>query len=320
MTFKMDRRQIARETQDGGTIVIRVSRSFCYVYGDTWGDVFDEFTPPEGWTPVVEWYNHRDPRQAETGIIYLSETALYAENGRLRIIEPFQIAIPEHPAGETLIAEAARQAEQQAEEQATRLSYRFRARGMDWMFRIPESEWRNPERAILSSEVGRNKRYPKPDFSALARYLESIEGDSGFVVLGYPKDLGSEDAAAVLYLQRDGRFPELVDVYERGIAKRDAPRHGVLISEKTAERQRNNPLFPDFFDEYVPFTCVEGMMTPLTETPGLIYWFRDRCSHPDHHRGVDFFGKPVTGEILPVNDKLVFDLETGDLWWLKTSH
>jgi hypothetical protein len=319
MTFTLDRRQIATETPDGGAIVIRVSRSFCFVYGDTWGDVFDEFTPPEGWTPVIEWYDRRDPRQAETGIIYLSETALEAGKGRLRIIEPFRIAIPEYPASPALIAEAARQAEQHKEEQELRFSYGYRAHGVEWMLRIPESAWRNPERAVLSFKVGRQKSAPQPDFSTLAAVLDSVEGERGVVNLGYPDDLGSKDVSKILYGLLDGQDPSLVGIYEQGIPKRKMPRHGILISEKTAKRNQKNPFFPDRFDDYVPFTCIGGVMTPMPETPGLIYWFRDDCVLPDHHKGVNFLGKPFAGEFMPPNGRLIFDLETRDLWWLDSN-
>ena len=316
MTFTADRFQIARETPDGGAIVFSVRRSFCFLYGDTWGSSLDEVTQPESWTPVIEWHDRHDPRQAETGIIYLSETALEAENGRLRVIEPFRIAIPEYPAGEALIAEAARQSDEMADERDLWISVPFRSSRMEWMLRIPENEWRSPERAVLSFDVGRARRSAQPNFSALAAFLDGVEGESGVVVLGYRDDLGSKDVASVIYGLRDGRLPDLNNIYEFGIPKRNAPRHGMLISDKATERERKNPLFPGFFDEYVPFTCIDGVMTPVPETPGLIYWFRDRCSHPNHLKGIYFFGKPVAGDIMRSNDKLVFDLETGDLWWL----
>jgi hypothetical protein len=320
IAFSIDRIDIAAETPDGGMIKFGASRSFCNVFGSTWGNALTEFTPPDGWTPVLEWYDRRDPRQAETGIIYLSETALNAENSRLRVIEPFSIAVPECPASDELIAEAERQA-------AARDFWRgykphagdivkFSFGRMEWMLRIPESEWRNPERAIVSFEVGRGKRSPKPNPGALAAYLDGVKGESGVVVLGYTNEIGSKEAAMLLYGLRDGRRPEFVEIYERGIAKRGAPRHGLLISNGTLKRQRNNPLYPDFFDEFVPFTCIDGVMTPVPETPGLVYWFRDRCSHPKHLKGIDFFGKPIAGEFLPANDKLVFDLEIQELWWL----
>jgi hypothetical protein len=198
--------------------------------------------PPEGWTPVLQWYDRRDPRQAETGIIYLSETALEAENGRLRITEPFRITIPEFPTGETLIAEAARQTAErdywlgQFPDIGERV--KFTSSKLEWMLQIPESEWRNPERATTSFDVGRGKNSPQPDPSALARYLDSVVGERGVVVLGYSDDLGSKDAAMVIYGLRDGRLSGSNTIYERGIPKRNAPRFGMLISEKTVERNR----------------------------------------------------------------------------------
>ena len=321
MAFSIDRIDIAAETPDGGMIKFGASRSFCNVFGSTWGNALTEFTPPDGWTPVLEWYDRRDPRPAETGILYLSETALEAEDGRLRIIEPFQIAIPEYPASDELIAEAERQA-------AARdfwLGYnphagelvKFSFGRMEWMLRIPESEWRNPTLAETAFKLDRYKRRDsKIEPYALARHLDGLAEGNGMVALGYPGDTFPEPAFRVLSYLRAGRRPGLGGIYERGIPRKTSERFALLLSDKTEAWLKKFPFDLDILDEYVPFTCIDGVMIPVPETPGLIYWFHDRCSHPDHFRGIDFFGKPVAGEVLPSNDKLVFDLETGDLWWL----
>jgi hypothetical protein len=61
-------------------------------------------------------------------------------------------------------------------------------------------------------------------------------------------------------------------------------------------------------------------MTPMPDTPGLIYWFRERCSHLDRYKELNFFGKLVEDPILPTYGRLIFDLETHELWWLFTSY
>lgn len=321
--FRTNREGVFAPVPGGGIIGFRVTREFCYLNGAEWGAPFGDKRAPDDWTPVIEWFDHSDLREATAGLKYMSETALTAANGRLRITEPFRVTIPQHPPSPELIAEALAQAEtrnlwpneQVAEDSLARTRYLVLAgRNMPWMFRVAESEWRNPERAIIASETGTARTLPKPDFQALANWLDSYQG-SGFVALPYPGKSGLPDVERMLILLQHGRRGELVDIYNLGIAKPNAPRFGLLLTERgTRARAAADPYYPNRFDSYVPFACRDGVMTTAPETPGLIYWYRDPCAWPKHFKSLSFFGRPMHGDFFPTNGRPVLDLDNGDLW------
>ncbi len=323
LTFSPSRVQVANETADGGMIVFRVSRSFCWAFAKTWGGFDEETNPPPGWTPALEWYDNRDPALAQMGLLYLSETALTAPNGRLRIVEPFQLSIPEHPPSEALIAEAERQDVERDMWFGRDVtgSYRYLsspfAYKMEALLKIPESEWRNPERAKASWHwiQRRNGRHdPEPDWQALARYLDGVTSDARYVDLGYIDRETYPDAVQVLERLRAGRGSDLNGIYESGIPKPSAPRYGLLISEKRAGQWATDPFNPNYVDEFIPVTCIDGVMTADPAHPGLRYWFRERCSHHKLFIGFDFFGVRLTIDVTSRLSNLIFDTQTGDLW------
>ncbi len=323
LTFSPSRVQVANETADGGMIVFRVSRSFCWAFAKTWVGFDEETNPPPGWTPALEWYDNRDPELAQMGLLYLSETALTAANGRLRIVEPFQLSIPEHPPSEVLIAEAERQETERDLWLGRDVtgSYRYLSSGltptMDSILRIPESEWRNPELAKAGwhwSQQRNGRHDPEPDWQALARYLDGVTSDARYIYLGHIDGELFPDAAEVLLRLLTGRRSDLNDIYQSGIPKPSAPRFGLLISEKRAGQWATDPFNPNYVDEQIPFTCIDGVMTADPAHPGLKYWFRERCSHHKRFIGADFFGVRLTTERAPLFASLIFDTQTRDLW------
>lgn len=331
VSLKIDpvRRHVVRSVPGGGIIGFKPNREHCFQLGDAWGYGGTHTEPPEGWTPVVEWFDHRDIRKAERGIVYMSERALTAKNGRLRIVEPFRLTIPEHPPSEALLAEAARQAEERKfwlggprkpglENPRQMRDWTYSWRRLPWMFRIPESLWRNPvDRLARAREVHQIKR-PVERIDALARYLEARRAGGGAIVLPYAHEIENRDVSNTLALLRVGRSDTGIP-WILGIPQSRAPRHGMTLTDRGFARLQKNPLWFDRFDEYIPLNCVDGVLTPDLANPGLIHWVRNKCTYPEFAKGIDFFGLDVEGSLLPLNGKLVFDRSTGDLWWIRRS-
>ncbi|MEM9062293.1 MAG: hypothetical protein AAGD13_17680 [Pseudomonadota bacterium] len=316
--FKPNRHRITHEVPGGGMISFRVSRELCYVNGNQWGSGLPSFSAPAEWTPVLEWYDHRDLRKRTWGMWYMSEGALKNPDGRLKIVEPFVVSTPEHPATEDLLAEVERQ-------QVERYYYRdvktpaekafnYNNSPMVWMFRMPEYEWRDPKAARPEHRFTKGPRSKEePDYSALARILDDLP-DEGMTHVGYPSDLGVDAEWLVQGLSK-GRRGGVTRVFEFGIPIRGADRFGMLLtSTAAAKTKKHYPYFPSYFDDHVPIRCVDGILATAPETPGLVYWYRDNCKHPDIFRGRSFFGENVSGERVFSHDKLIFDAKRKDLW------
>lgn len=321
MVFRQNRHRITHEVPGGGMISFGVSRELCYVNRDQWGRGGASYSAPAAWTPVLEWYDHRDVMQRREGIIYLSETALTDPNGRLRITEPFTVRTPEHPASPALLAEAARQAVDRDHFQGRKLrggeKFRLARQPMEWMVRIPESHWRDPRGAFPEQEFRFKGKRAVEDHDALAKALDAY-GGSGPIALGSPASVLGEDARGVLSgLRRAGIQLDLNQIYTFGIPRLAADRFGMLAKSEAIERKkRSSPYFPSRPDTLVPLKCISGVVTPAPETPGVRYWYRDRCSHPKFYKGHSFFGRQLTGPSPLGWAKLVFDRSSGDLWWI----
>ena len=321
MVFKSRRSNVFSMLRGGGMIGFRVSREMCYLNGSEWGSALPEKRAPDEWTPVIEYFDHRDLRLAETGIIYLSETALTDPNGRLKIVEPFRVTIPEHPASPELIARA--DAEHTTNDlwpnaELNKNSYVsiYAYRRLEWMLRFPEDRWRSPRDTERYRRFKVVRRRPHAPLGALATLLDEFDG-TGLVTVPFPGNVEQRDAALVLSSLAPGPFPPATDVFELGVPKPSAPRFGMLISDRLASEWRDNALFtPARFDAFIPFTCVDGVMVPVPETPGLQYWFRERCSHPDHFKGIDFFGQTLAA----FDFHLLVDRDTNDLWLIRSQY
>lgn len=320
--LKPSRTWIATPLPQGGMIVWLATDLVCFLMGDTWGSSRQpEASVPPGWTPELHWYDHRDPQQAREGIIYVSETAITAPEGRLKILEPFRFTIPEHPASEPLIAEAARQTEERdfwlgRPTSSLEKSSFFSFGRVPWTLRIPEQEWRDPKRARIAGRVGglRARHLQIQDFDALARTLDALEG-TGLEFLRVEDLPGGYDSEAwkVVRNLQDGRMRQ-AQIGRFGIPRRGFPKEGTLFSAETMELYADNPFFPQRVDEYVPFACVDGVMTLMPETPGQIYWYKYDCSHQEHNKGVNFIGMIFENHLIFLKNDWVFDHNTQDLW------
>lgn len=312
LTFRLSRNEIVAEVQGGGAIVIPTSRQMCYVYGNIWGDVFEEFTVPGGWTPVIYWFDQINPREAQEGIMYLSEVALTAENGRLRIVEDFQLVIPEYPASTALVAEA----EKQALERGKLISSPD-ARGpglVGSMVEIPESMWRNPDPMFARTSIHQSE---DTNFYPMIEYLDKLiseNSDQGLLSLGWSGKIADQEVAVGIRVLTAGRRSVYEDLFEFGIPKIENERYGTLISQKSSERIAAYPITQIRFDQRFPWMCVDGVASPDFENPGMEYFYREDCTHPDFFRKVEWRNRTIIGEEYPWNGNLYFDLETHSAW------
>ncbi|MEM9792028.1 MAG: hypothetical protein AAF848_03735 [Pseudomonadota bacterium] len=327
--FGMSRERIATEISGGGMIYFQASRKLCFAFGDVWGKsvapVYTDpdyvFDVPKGWTPRLDWYNHRDPREATDGLIYVSETAIWAENGRLRVVEPFKVEIPDYPASPDLIAEARAQVTERelfpGGEQRGDLT-RFLHRKLPIMIRIPEDLWRNPERVpgwqrVVASEPG------KVDHEGLVKLLESHMDETALVDLGVLHKSASEEisrAVGVLLLKR--RFA-LAQIGMLGVPRTNADRRGMLTPKVVYDRSRDDPYRPNRMDEYIPWHVDDdGVVRADFDNPGLIHWKRDQWFKPENFVGMDLLGKPFTYGDYGLDRSIpysFFDPSNNDLWF-----
>ncbi|MEM7529636.1 MAG: hypothetical protein AAF416_18530 [Pseudomonadota bacterium] len=313
------RRWVATQIPSGGMIVWLMTDPLCYAMGDRWGDYRKPTPVPPGWTPLLYWYDHRDPRQMQRGTIYLSEAALEAPDGRLRIIDPFEATIPEHPPSDDLVTKTWLQTRDHNfwldKPPSISESVSFSENRMEWAIHIRENEWRDPQRARLSSAAGRfSGRDDIKDFDALARVLDGLTGSGLEATFATDWPGGARgDAARILRNLTDGRWRDYRDL-RFGIPRRGAERHGLLLSDNALERYADNPLFPNRYDQIVPLDCVDGVVIVRTETPGLRYWVRDRCTHPDSNRGVSFLDRELSDGRIPRWGQVIFDHDEQELW------
>ena len=321
LSFQPNRIAVAVETPDGGMIMFSTRRSFCYVYAKTWGDYDEELTVPVGWTPVLTWYDRRDPREMNEWLWYVSETALNAENGRLKIIENFQIAIPEHPFSDALLAKA----EAQAVERNYCLGKPEDCIGLGRypsMIVIPENMWRNPDPEILRvSPLANRGIFPQP----LIDYLDSLGEGEGILAIPFngnitdPNQIVPEEALRMAGILGKGRNPDWQTMVEQGIPKSDAERFGLLMSEAAVGRYERWPLDLNRFDEHIPWKCENGFLVPDFDNPGLLYGYRRSagCLHAEVSRGLMWPGKGIVESWVRFYGELFFDFDTKTLWRMR---
>lgn len=320
MVFKPNRGRITHEVPGGGMISFRVSRELCYVNGDQWGSALPSYTAPPEWTPVLEWYDDRDVLKRTEGILYMSETALKNPDGRLKITEPFVVSTPEHPASDALLDEVQKQSVErdwyQGRNFSTAEQLKLSRRPMEWMVRISKEDWSDPLRARPNHKFKNRDGKRTQDHFALARILEGLK-TKRIVSLGYGGDLGSADVVGILIGLRQGQRPVLSNIFEFGVPMQKSERFGLLLnSHKFDNIARTSPYFRNIFDDLIPFKCLSGIVTSSEQTPGLRYWYQERCSHPDFYEGHSIFGNQVNEETPVRHGKLLFVGATKDLWWI----
>ena len=318
MVFRPNRIRITHEVPGGGMITFGVSRELCYVNGDQWGSALPSYTAPAEWTPVLEWYDDRDVLKRMEGRVYLSETALKNPDGRLKITEPFVVSTPEQPASNALLEQVRKQSVERDWYQGRNFTFKeilkIDRSPTDWMVHIPAEDWRDPQAARPKHKFRKWGQKRVTNFRALAEILEPITSPD-LVSVGAMGSLGNAEADALKVGLLQGRSPHFPDILNFGIPKLDTDRFGLLHSPRGIEtRQRSQPYYPSRYDEYIPFKCVSGVMTTVPETPGVRYWYRNRCSHPDHYKGHIFFGRKLAGPKELNEVGAIFDGRTKDLW------
>lgn len=256
--------------------------------------------------------------EADGGHSHLSEAALNNPDGRLKITEPFVVSTPEHPASETLLDEVQKQSVARDWHQGRNFTFKETLKidriPTEWMVRIPAEDWRDPQAARPQHRFKDRAGNRITNFRALAEILEPITSPDlvSVVAMG---SLGNAAADGLKVGLLQGRSPHFPDILNFGIPKLDSDRFGLLHSPRGIEtRQQSQPYYPSRYDEYIPFKCVSGVMTTVPETPGVRYWYRNRCSHPDHYKGHNFFGRQLTGPKELNEVGAIFDGHTKDLW------
>ncbi len=321
LSFQPNRLWVITETPDGGMISFLSTRSMCYVYGDIWGDDYPELSVPESWTPVLRWFDSRDPSEWNEGIMYVSETALTAENGRLKIIENFAITIPEHPFSNALLAKAEAQATvRNYETSMSNNGFLLVMKAIGTMVEIPEEMWRHPDPKYLRTSFHANQ---DTDPQPLIDFLNGLGEGEGIIALPYNEDAPDQDLYISLEALRmideftAGRRAGLTNLVELGVPKQNAERFGLQISENTADRFRRRPLDLDFFDTRIPWKCDNsGTVTPDFDNPGLIYLYSERCTHPRNFEQLVWPGIGVISEWKLRYGNLFYDYNSHTLWSL----
>ena len=321
LSFQPNRIRVAVDTPDGGMIMFSTRRSFCYVYAKTWGDYDEELTVPVGWTPVLTWLDNRDTRKVNEGIMYVSETALNAENGRLKIIENFEITIPEHPFSDELLAEA--------EAQAIEHDYCLgQPDGCLYfgpypsMIAIPEEMWRNPDPKFLRDSIHANR---DTDPQPLIDYLNGLGEGEGVLAIQFnkfntnPDLIVPEEALRMIGGFTYGRRDDSSLLYEWGIPKSNADRFGLLMSEMSAQRYVHRPLDLNYADDLIPWRCENGFFVPDFDNPGLLYMYGQSmgCHHPDINKGLMWPDKGIVEHYVTFYGELFFDFDTKTLWRMR---
>ncbi len=317
LSFQPNRILVAVDTPDGGMIVFQTTRSFCYTYGKTWGDREEELTVPVGWTPVLRWYNQRDPREMTEGLWYVSETALNAENSRLKIIENFAITIPEHPFSDTLLAEAEAQAVEHdyclgQQEDCISLS------PYPSMIAIPEDMWRNPGADYVRDSPHANR---DTDPQPLIDFLDGLGEGEGILAIPTEKNATDpdmilpEEAVRMIGGLTRGQRPDSL-LTELGIPKSDTDRFGLLMSETAVQRFVRQPLNLNRYDDSIPWKCEDGFLVPDFENPGIRYAYRRSvgCKHIEASNGLLWPGKGIVENWERFYGAYLFDFETKALW------
>lgn len=326
LSFQPNRIRVAVDTPDGGMIMFPALRSLCYAHSSIWSDATQGLTVPKGWTPVLTWYDNRNPREWNEGIMYVSETALTAENGRIRIIDDFEVTIPEYPITENLLAEANAQAIERDFWQGVppNVSDVFLVNSrMGTMIEVPESMWHDPDPVYLRTSIHANR---DTDPQPLIDFLDGLGDGDKIIAVSYYVDPNettdsettlSEEALRMMGSFDYGRRVSLGDFLERGVPRSNAERFGLLISENKAALYENIPLELNRFDTRIPWRCEGGVAVPDFDNTGVIYLYSQRCNHPKNFERLIWSGYGEIPEWKPDFGVLFFDQNTKTFWYLR---
>ena len=224
----------------------------------------------------------------ETGFVIVSETALNAENAKLRVVEPFTLTSEPYPTSEATLAEA----EKQALERDMWLGQKFRLTEKLHVFNHSTgSVARFDYSEIPTSEEEYRSQFRHPhglnpaEYSELVRlreFLSAIRSGGEVTLLTDFKNDSGEDlrgAAGQITFQRR---PDLNDTFDFGIPKSNVPGWGLLIAQAFADHAKQFTKFPNFHDERYPQKCEDGHLSIDLEKPGILFWEHDYgCRHRD---------------------------------------
>ena len=319
--MKANRYQVAVETIDGGMITFG-TRKLCDLYESIWGDADEELTAPAGWTPILSWLDNRRSELVKEGILYVSETALNAENGRLKIIEDFALTIPQHPYSEMLFDEA----ETQAIERDYCLGQNEGCKALHpnpVMVELSEQDWRHPNPDLLLLPAA---HVPPRDHQPLIDVLDGLEGEGIYAIPIYQSDNPSERTISLeaskliqLYLFNRPTLGGSNFLTFLSIPKLDAERFGLLATEAALRKYERWPYALVRYDDAVPLKCEDGYLVADFDNPGLAYIYGEGsgCMDSEANRGFVWQGHGLVENWEGRNSRLFFDFRTKALWVLR---
>lgn len=317
--FEPDRYAIIDETAAGGMIMVPVRRGWCFLYESQWNQgiedvvfIGEELRLPDGWVPVIEWRSERDPVkwvESGEGIGYVSMTAIENPNGRLRILEDFEITVMPLD-DEAAVIEAARQAEEQdlgLGSGEVRVQNRFLGSDMRTVLRLPRDQWQS-----LDFEGNVDARY-------LRELIEGLPGERRYEILpGREGPTGDDDPqpGSAPFFAFPALYPAESPIYEGGIPQPNGDRLGLFVRDHILGFYLKGSRVLRTYDNRIPVTCRNGIMTVAPEYPGEFHMFSPMCSTPEFVH-LEFLGQTDWGDTLPeygTQIYMIYDHQTGDLW------
>lgn len=311
LPFEIMRSELAYETADGGVLKIDIPPNICGAYSEVWAGLDKGHQIPSSWIPIIGWFDRRNPKNANKGVRYWSETAFKNPVGRLEIIDGFKVEVPEQT--NEIVEEAKQQALERDMWQGASVHTTSRNLGiktLPWYIRIPREEWARPPKYLRAP--GR-----PADPEGLREMLDALPPANALMFIG--DAINWDEHEAVMFSINDlmtGRWGSVNAIGYHGIPQRSEPRWGMFLSERSWERAQTQEHRIPFYDDWIPLDYESGKLILRTDTPGLRYHYRGYGDwYRDTNRTVDFLGKPfVNGPYDTLKGSLVFDLESRDLW------
>ena len=132
--------------------------------------------------------------------------------------------------------------------------------------------------------------------------------------LGYPSDFG-DDIRSILHGLKRGRSRGLNSPFTYGLPIIEADRFGLLLAPRIAENMTSlYSYFPSRFDNFVSFTCDDGIAIASIKNTGIRHWSNDNCLINNQHRDHSVFGLKFRSLPVFTHDNLFFNPKNGDLW------
>ena len=309
---------VAYDTPNDGALALMIPSRVCSAFPEIWAGVEYGTPIPDTWTPILVWLNSQDPENVTRNEYYASETALTNPNGRLRIIEGFQVSMPPQETPEQFDAllevveqNALTNGLWEGNPPVVRTSLPGPITPMPSYIRITREEWSQPPSYRRAPDRAE-------DWEGLYKFLHSLPPGEGLMQLDELLNIDRNDA--IMYSITDllwGRRGSAELQLGSGIPQRNEERWGMWISQDFWERAQTSPDLIYFLDEWIPMDIVDGTYVLRTDLPGLLLydkaygnWARETDQSQVDFLGLDFVNGPYDFR----KSWLLFDLETGDLW------